>query len=135
MVMRLISTPKKINYNINMIWTIICYLLFVCEVFLIKDFSHKDDSSLYLMFIPLIPSFVLLLTKYSLGFETKLLRNYSTGIYFSHYFIRNFLTFVFYFIGVKVSSFLLFGITLLLIMVILTILYKLDRKIVNYMIK
>ena len=101
------------------------YLLLVIEIFLIKGRTYIDDHSLYFSFIYFIPIFVLYLTQFKSKYNTIIVRNYSSGLYFIHRFIIGILTIV---LGLNVSNILLFIITIVISFITLFICYKTDNK-------
>ena len=83
------------------------------------------------MFIPLIPSLFILLGSINISKNTTIFRNYSTGIYFYHRFVLGIITL---YISAT-ESLLIFFITLFIVVICLTILYKIDNKKINLLIK
>lgn len=126
---------KKINNKTNLIVLIFSYILLILEIILIKNYNHKDDHSLFVMYIILIPSLIVFLQKYSLKMNTKILRNYSSGIYFCHRFILGVITICSSILNIKLSSLFIFFITMTIIILLLSILYKIDNKYINKVIK
>ena len=87
------------------------------------------------MFLIVIPSLTLLLLQFNTKFKTNKLRNYSTGIFFMHSFICYLLNMILKFININISSKLFFVIVLFIVLITLTILYKVNNKYINKVIK
>ena len=82
---------RRIKYNVNFVMLLVSYAMLFLEIVLTKDLPHADDHSLFIMFIVVIPCLFLFLSGLpSLRRSTVMLRNYSTGIYFSHRFVLAF---------------------------------------------
>lgn len=127
-----LQAERKINRSMNFIALIVGYILLLVEIVLVKDLLHADDDSLFLAFVMVMPSLLLFLSDLpSLKMNTTSLRNYSTGIYFSH---RFFLAIVMFFLK-PWNSAIGFVVTLSIVIVVLTILYKIDNKKINSVIK
>lgn len=111
---------------------LISYVLLLAEIILIKNLPHRDDDSLFIMFIMVIPCLLLFLSDLPfIKHNTKLFRNYSTGIYFSHRFILAIVMFLLK----PYNSWLGFTITLTVAITVLGILYKIDNDKINLVIK
>lgn len=130
-----IIKKRTINNKLNIIVLICSYMFLLIEIFLIKDFTHRDDASLYFMFLLFIPSFVLFLSKFNVKYDTKKLRNYSTGIFFMHSFIRDCLMLILNILNIEVPIIILLLLIIFIVVIILTILYKINNKYINLVIK
>ena len=78
---------KKLDNKKCNLFLILAYIIFTFEIFFIKGRASIDDAGLYLSFIFLIPLIFIVAANCKISFQkldTKLLRNYSTGIYFMH---------------------------------------------------
>lgn len=113
---------------------IVSYVLLIMEIILIRDYSHKDDHSLFIALTVLIPELLILATKIKTNNNTKLLRNYSSGLYFIHRPVINLYTEVLN-ATMNMNSYILFGIVLTTSIIVLTICYKIDNKYLNKVIK
>ena len=134
-----IATKEKSIENIKNIkiftFLIIALLIQAMEVTYIRGRNYADDHSLFIMTIFVALLLLILCIKYKnleLKFVNgKLLRNLSTGIYFMHApIIRYTLLF-----NLGVTNWQMFFITIILIMIICLILYKVNNKYINYVIK
>ena len=105
------------------------------EVTFIRNKNYQDDHSLFVMTIFVVSLLLVLCIKYkNLKFKFlngNLLRNLSTGVYFMHSPIINYISLL----NFSLSNYQMFFITIRLIMVIYLILYKVDNKYINYVIK
>lgn len=126
-----LSDEGKISYKKNNIIFIVSYILLIIEILLTKNYVHRDDHSLFLMFIILIPSLFIFLSQFNLKMNTIKFRNYSTGIYFSHRFVLASVQFILGMLNITISNLLLFIIVLSIVLIILTILYKINNKYIN----
>lgn len=130
-----LSDDKKISYKKNNIIFIISYLLLIIEILLTKNYVHRDDHSLFIMFIVLIPSLFIFLSQFNLNLNTIKFRNYSTGIYFSHRFVLAGTELILGMLNITISNLLLFIIVLSIVLIMLTIVYKINNKYINYVVK
>lgn len=132
---------ELINKGINIynwkhkVILIVSYIFLIIEIFVIKRKTYRDDNSLYLMFIIVIPELLIFLMRYRVKIKTTLLRNYSTGIYFLHIPIRDLTKSILSLQGINVNNYLMFIIVLFLSFGILTILYKVENKYINKVIR
>lgn len=124
---------NKINFKINNFILVISYILLILEIIFIKGNTYMDDHSLFISFYTLIPSFFIFLLQFGPNIDTLKARNYSTGIYFSHRFLLMFAKTLALYIGI--SNILVFISVLIIDLIILTILYKIDNKNINKLIK
>ena len=122
---------NKISYKKNYLIFIISYILLIIEIIITKNYYHIDDHSLFILFITLIPSLFVFLSQYNINFDTKIFRNYSTGIYFSHRFLLGIVTLIIN----QANSLLVFFITIFIDVILLSICYKIDDKNINQLIK
>lgn len=125
------SEEKKINFKLNNYLFFVLYALLVVEIILTKNCIHKDDHSLFIMLIPVIPSLLILLGQFSFKTNTISFRNYSAGIYFSHRFVLGIVTIIMS----TSSSIVTFMVTMIVILLCLYILYSIDNNKINYLIK
>lgn len=126
---------RIINSKINIIVLIISYALLLLEIYLIKDQNYADDHSMFIMLLIVIPELLILLQNYKNTINTKIIRAYSTGIYFLHKIFISTMTIVLEINSISLNQYLVFGITLIFCVGILTVLYKLDNKKINMLIK
>jgi len=126
---------KDIKLKELIIIFIISYIILFLEMSFLYGKTTLDDNALFISFIVLIPSLLTILLKvsYSLNvkIDTKILRNYSTGIYFMH---RPILDFI-YLMKINLNSYESFLIVIFVCVIILTILYKINNKYINSVIK
>ncbi|MBR1416419.1 MAG: acyltransferase [Bacilli bacterium] len=120
---------KRISKKKSLIATLILFILLIVETILIKDLNFNDDRSLYILFILFIPSLFILFTKFKSQKDTKVIRNLSTGIYFMHCSSLNILRYFIY------NNYLLYFINIALDILVLLILYKINNKYINKLIK
>ena len=117
------------NKNKLIISSIILFIILVIETLLIRNNSFLDDRSLYITFIIFIPILFILFTKFKSNRNTTLIRNLSTGLYFMHcptlMLLKLFL----------VNEYALFICTIVIDTIILLVLYKINNKYINYVIK
>ncbi len=126
-----LQAERRIKNGLNFIVLVLSYIALLIEIILVRNLPHADDHSLFAMFAIVIPSlFVFLSGLPNLKMKTIVLRNYSTGIYFSH---RFFLAIV-VLAGLNNSS-AIFFVTLFFDVVVLFILYRIDNRSINYLIK
>ena len=120
---------KNINKKYLCIYTFISLIILLIEVYLIRDKAFMDDRSLYISFIFYIPLLFLLASSYKSDKDTSVYRNLSAGIYFMH--VRTITLLKPFF----VNNYLLYIVTLVVDIIILLILYKVDNKYINKLIK
>lgn len=126
-----LSESKLISNTKNNIVFIISYMLLIVEILLTKNLQHRDDHSLFITYAILIPSIFIFLTQFNLNIDSKRIRSFSTGIYFSHRFVLGIIT-----IMIKpYNSILAFLLSLTIIVLVLGILYKVNNRYINYVIK
>ncbi len=126
-----LSSENKISYSKNNILFFILYILLIVEVILTKNYTHADDHSLFLTYVILIPSLLIFVKQFNINVKTHLLRNYSTGIYFVHRFILALVTLT---INTN-NNVLIFSLTLLITIVLLSLFYKINNTMINKIIK
>ena len=126
-----LETKNKINYNFNSYLSILFYALLIIEILLTKNVSHADDNSMYIFYLFFVPCLVVLISKYNINKSTIIFRNLSSGIYFSHRFILGIITIFFS----SLNSICVFIVTTLVVLIILLILYKIDNRKINMLIK
>ena len=126
---------NKINFKINNILLPIFYLIFIVEILLIKGSSYLDDHSLFISFLFLIPSLLIFTLQFISKKDTTKIRNYSTGIYFSHRFILICLTLILLLFNITLSNIIIFFIVIVIDVLLLTVLYKIDNRWINKVIK
>lgn len=131
----LAKEKDKIKYKINNFLLPLFYIIFLIEIFIIKGHAYLDDHSLYLSFLFLIPSILIFALQFVSNKDTTLIRNYSTGIYFSHRFIIMCVTNLLILFNISVSNIYLFFIVIIIDIILLGILYKINNKWINKVIK
>lgn len=126
---------NKIKLSKAITGFIVSYVTLFIEIFIVYGKDTFDDNALFISFIVLIPSMLIILLKsyqdFNLNWNTEVLRNNSTGIYLKHRPILD----VLYLANVKLNSYESFMLAMFLCLSILTILYKIDNKYINYVVK
>ncbi len=114
----------------------IALILQIGEVTFIRNKAYADDHSLFITTIAMVASVLTLCIRYQYvtfqKLNTKLLRNMSTGIYFMHSPVNR------YFMLLQIpniSNIERFLVVLAITIVIWLILYKINCKYINYIIK
>ena len=120
---------KKVNNKYIYIATLVSLIVLFVETYLIRNKSFMDDRSLYISFIFYIPLLFFVVSKYKSNKNTSMLRNLSTGIYFMH--CRT-ISIIKYFL---VNNYIVYLLTILIDILVLLLLYKLDNKYINKLIK
>lgn len=129
--LKLGDIKDKINISKNklIISSIILFIILIIETLLIRYKSFLDDRSLYITFIIFIPVLFMLFIKFKSNRNTTLIRNLSTGLYFMHcptlMLLKLFL----------VNEYALFFSAIVIDTIILLVLYKINNKYINYVIK
>lgn len=118
---------KNINMRFVIISFIIFYLMLVFEVYFIRYRIYTDDHSLFFSLPFLVSLLVIILVKLSRDRQRKMLRNMSTGMYFMH---RVVLEFLLIYTSLK-NNFLIFIIVLSICMIGTYLLLKLNNKYIN----
>lgn len=135
----LISTKKskisKVKWNYMLFMNIFFYLILILEIISIKLYGYKDDGSLFITYVFIVPLLFCLLIKKDTPFDSSIIRNYSSGIYFTHRFILGCLSLLFLLLKISVPNYILFFITIAISFVMLKILYLFDNKYINMLIK
>lgn len=107
----------------------------ICEVTFIRNHNYADDHSLFFTTIFIVAILLMLCIKYKnincKKIDTKLLRNLSTGIYFMHSPILRYTVLV----KDDVNNWVMFIGTVILTISISLVLYKVDNKYINNVIK
>jgi len=121
----------------NILMLIVFYSLFLLEIFFIRNKSYLDDSSLFLLILPVVIEIIICSSFINLKIDTKKIRNYSTGLYFVHATIRDIIKILFEtFYGIEInSSITLFLLTLVISFILVTILFKINNEKINKIIK
>lgn len=114
---------------------VISYILLVIEIFLIKGNTYKDDHGLFIMLMIVVPQLLICSMNVKASLDTRIIRNYSVGIYFMHAFIIGMIKILLEKYNINIGSQLLFCSALTISIVLLTILYKIDNKQINKIIK
>lgn len=114
----------------------IVLILQIGEVTFIRNKAYADDHSLFITTIAMVAIVLTLCIKYQYvifqKLNTKLLRNMSTGIYFMHSPVNRYLMLLQI---PNISNVERFSIVLAITIVIWLILYKINCKYINYIIK
>ena len=129
------NDKRDFNVRFHTFLFIITYLLLLLEIFLIKNFKHQDDHSLFVMLPVFISELLIVVKRFDGNINTKTLRNYSTGIYFIHRPIINFFNIIQNELSIKINNYIVFILVLGIALVLLTICYKIDNKYLNRVIK
>ena len=128
----IIERMKKSKLYLGLIGLI---LIQIFEVTFIRNRKYVDDHSLFFTTIFIVAILLMICIKHKnihfKKFDTKLFRNLSTGIYFMHSPILKYTS-----LGkFGISNGLLFLATIISIVLTLLILYKINNKYINYVIK
>lgn len=127
---------EKISKNKIIICYIIALLIEIFEVTYIRTKEYRDDHSLFFTTIVIASLLLIFCIKFKRvrikKLDTKILRNLSTSLYFMHSPIINYLSLLHIYIW---GSYLLFTILVVAIIIINLILYKINNKYINYIIK
>ena len=114
---------------------ILIILIQILEVTFIRNCNYIDDHSLFITTIFIVSIMLMICIKFrsvKLKFvNNKLLRNLSTGIYFLHSPILQYTSIL----NLKITNWQMFFITIFLSITICLILYKINNKYINYVIK
>lgn len=107
----------------------------ILEASFIRGKNYKDDHSLFLSIILISAMIVMLCIKYKnirlKRVDTKLLRNLSTGIYFMHFPLIQYM----YLLVPNMNPWIVFGATTIITISINWLLLKINNKYINYVIK
>lgn len=122
---------NSVNHKIVSLLAVGSYILLVAETFLIRGKDYIDGGPLYINLLTFVPLFVLYLTKYKSTRDFSIFATYSAGIYFSHKFFVN----LYKYINPEIHSIQLFSLVMVSSLILLTILYKINNKYVNKVIK
>ena len=108
------------------------YVVYFLEIYLIRDCKSADDKSMFLSFLVLIPLlFIVVIDSNLTTTKAKVLRSYSTGIYFMHKAVIHIWLIVFAVIRVEILPTVEFAFVLLSCFIACTIAYKIDNKLIN----
>lgn len=112
------------------------YIVYFLEIYLIRDCKSADDKSMFLSFLILIPLLFIVVIDSDLTItKAKVLRSYSTGIYFMHKAVIHIWLIVFAAIGVEIFPTVEFAFVLLSCFIACTVAYKIDNKFINMLIR
>lgn len=124
-----LHSREKIKYSV--ICLIVSYILLIIEVSFVHGKKVVDDCSMFISFIILIPSLVVILTYINSNISNKvsvLVRNLSTGMYFLHRAILAYIVIVCSIAGYTISSLVTFIIVYGLCLFICLISYKHEKN-------
>lgn len=108
------------------------YVVYFLEIYLIRDCKSADDKSMFLFFLVLVPLlFIVVIDSNLTTTKAKVLRSYSTGIYFMHKAVIHIWLIVFAVIGVEILPTVEFAFVLLSCFIVCTIAYKIDNRFIN----
>lgn len=126
---------EKMNKNKFLISFAIAILIMICEVTFIRNQNYKDDHSLFFTTIVVVSLLLIMCIKCKrLRFKrinTIIFRNLSTSIYFMHSPIIHYAELF----NIYLGNWKMFFLTIFLIITISLILYKINNKYINYIIK
>ena len=122
-----IINSKRINMKLVIISFILLYLVLIFEVTFIRNRVYLDDNSLFISLPFLVSLLVIIFLKYSRNKEHKVLRNLSTGMYFMHRVVLEYLLIYFTFS----NNLKVFLITLVITFIITFALQSLNNKNIN----
>lgn len=129
-----IADSAEYYFDNRFVWLIFVISLsaFICELVFTKGKPAADDKSMYLSFIILIPSMVTILCSSTLKLKiSRLLRRYSTGIYFMHKAMIHVWLIIGKAVHVDLSHTLLFTLTIFSCVMVLSILYRINDHRIN----
>ena len=116
--------------------TAVLYCLFVLETFVVKNYSSADDKSMFIAFLVLIPALFITVEESNLKVKNaKLLRSYSTGIYFMHKAVIHIWLLAFSLIDFEVGETAEFVIVFASCFIACSVAYKINNKKINMLIK
>lgn len=114
---------------------ILTLLIQICEVTFIRKHNYIDDHSIFITTIFVIAIILSICVKYrNIKFRkvnTKLLRNLSTGIYFMHRPIISYISLL----NLNIGRWYVFFIVITISILLWFVLYKINNKYINYLIK
>lgn len=126
---------EKIKTSKILISFCIAILILIYEVTFIRNQNYRDDHSLFFSTIIIVSLLLTMCIKCKrlkpLGINTNILRNLSTSIYFMHSPIIHYAELF----GLYLGNWKMFLLTIIFIIVISLILYKINNKYINYIIK
>lgn len=121
----------KIKYKRCLTMSIVVYLIFIVEVFFIKDKISLPDGSLYIAFVVLIPSIVAFFTKFSTTKKTLVIRHFSTGFYFLHYSIIRIIDLILSKLNYTITSLWYFILVVLISTIIIVLSHFVNNEKIN----
>ena len=126
---------EKIKINKALICFGIAMLILICEVTLIRNQNYKDDHSLFFTTIVIVGLLLMMCIRCKglrlKRINTNVLRNLSTSIYFMHSPIIHYAELF----NIYLGNWKMFFLTIFFIIAISLILYKINNKYINYIIK
>lgn len=126
---------EKIKSNKILICFCITILILIFEVTFIRNQNYKDDHSLFFTTIVIVSLLLIMCIKCKKlklkRINTDILRNLSTSIYFMHSPIIHYAELF----NVYLGNWEMFFLTMFFIIAICLILYKINNKYINYIIK
>jgi surface polysaccharide O-acyltransferase-like enzyme len=134
----IIYLQRKKNIKYAGFCFIISYMTLIAEVSFTYSKNVTDDNSMFISFIVLIPSILVLLTCIKSNINNKnsiLLRNLSTGMYFLHRAILSCIVIICMIIGQTISSLFTFIVVYILCLLICLISYKYEIKLLVKLLK
>ena len=130
------------KFNVNkfhnlLVDFILLYILFVMEIFFLRDKTYVDDKALYIMLIPLIPTLLLGASKINLklNIPSKKMRDLSVGVYFLHRAVLYCLNAVNVHYNLNIGYFETYVIVTVIAILISLISYKIPNKRLNCFLK
>lgn len=126
---------EKIKNSKLIFLFIFMILVQIFEVTFIRNCNYIDDHSLFITTIIIAPIILMFCIKYKniklKHINNKILRNLSTGIYFMHAPIINYMSSII----PQLDNWAIFLITIFLTQIICLVAYKINNKYINYIIK
>lgn len=122
---------NKIKYKRCLTNIIIIYLIFIAEVFLLRNKISLPDGSLYIVFIALIPLIVAFFTKFTIPRKNIIFRRFSTGFYFLHYPIIRVIDLISSKLNYTIQPFICFTLVVLISAIIIAACHLLNNEKIN----
>lgn len=127
---------KKGNFEAKRWHTVVLYCLLVLETIAVKNCSSADDKSMFIVFIVLIPALFVTVEESNIKVKNaRLLRSYSTGIYFMHKAVIHIWLLAFALINFEVGATAEFVLVFASCFIACSIAYKINNKKINMLTK
>lgn len=127
---------KNGNFKVKRWHTVVLYCIFVLETIAVKNCSSADDKSMFIAFIVLIPALFVTAEESNLKVKNaRLLRSYSTGIYFMHKAAIHIWLLVFALIDFEMGATTEFALVFTSCFIACSVGYRINNKKINMLIK